>query len=59
MSNELLKIEALKSRIDLANIMSSSGFVSTDWVMKNVLGFNTKSEIRKFKIDRIYGKDNT
>ncbi len=58
--SEQLKLEQLKARMEVAKIMTSSTYgspsVSADWVMKNILGISNKGEIRKIKIDRIYGR---
>jgi len=54
--SEQLKIEQLKAKIELVKCLNTGGsFVSPSWAMKNIFGFDSKNEIRKFKIDRIYG----
>ena len=61
--SEKEKIESLRSRAEAFKLMTSSIYgtpdINVQWAMKNIMGFDSKNEIRKFKIDRIYGKDNT
>lgn len=59
--SEKLKIEKLKSRMESFKALTSSeyGLISKKWAMKNILGIDSRNEARKFKIDSIYGEDNT
>ena len=54
--SEQLKLEKLKARMEVYKAISCGGSVSKEWAMKNIFGFDSKNDVRKFKIDRIYGR---
>lgn len=44
----------MKERVDIMKTLMTHGYVDVNWAVKNILGFSTKSEHRKWKIDRIF-----
>lgn len=48
------KAELMKTKIELMRTMMINGQVDVNWAIKNILGFDKKSEYRKQKIDNIF-----
>jgi hypothetical protein len=48
------KTELMKTKIELMRTMMINGQVDVNWAIKNILGFDKKSEYRKHKIDNIF-----
>jgi hypothetical protein len=44
----------INQKMDIASLMIGDGRLSVDWVIKNVLGFDKKSDYRKLKISRVF-----
>lgn len=48
------KLEILKQKMEVLKLMyDGSNMISKDWAMKNILGLDEKSNIRKHKINNI------
>ena len=51
---DIEKLEIMRNRINIAQNMIIDGYVNINWAIKNILGFDKKSEYRMFKIKRIF-----
>ena len=51
---DIEKLEIMRNRINIAQNMIIDGYVNINWVIKNILGFDKKSEYRMFKIKIIF-----
>lgn len=51
---DIEKLEIMRNRINIAQNMIIDGYIDINWAIKNILGFDKKSEYRMFKIKRIF-----
>lgn len=54
--NEKEKSEMMQHRVEIMRQMLINGHVDVNWAIKNILGFDKKSEYRKLKISRVFNE---
>lgn len=43
-----------KHKYEFLKELMITGHLDVNWIMKNILGFDTKSEYRKYKINKLF-----
>lgn len=43
-----------KDKYEILKELMITGYLDVNWAIKNILGFDTKSEYRKYKISKLF-----